>query len=254
MRLLLILSIASYQVQGFAYSSKDIKLSKYEYQNLVKPSLNQIYESYKNLTTKLGKKNKALIDIFDEYDEIKKASLSFQKSCSRPDSPDCVDILDTYLSSYKKISLLIEKDKGFHKAATRYQAYNSNILKTYNHIYNFRYQYKANIHESKKVWPLLKKIEGSYNEFNFLVTKQSLPQIKKHLHLFWSDYIKILFNKVLQAKDRELFKKRLGSLNQSWNVFHVMMTKRNIDVPKDAKQVMLSMHRRWNYILKVTLR
>ncbi len=91
-----------------------------------------------------------------------------------------------------------------------------------------------------------------YSDYNLHLINTMKGPYKEHLLKLWNFYISS-FEKVIIPRGPQSLKKMMKKLNLAWHEFHLIMTKREKDVPGTIKQLVFQINSRWNSSIKLLL-
>lgn len=249
-----------------AYTNEDINLTQAEYSRWVKPQLFSIGQDYRTLMSLLNPHLEDLKLKFSLYQDLLDESQSLQTSCDQTSAENCIKKLNDYinkLGNLIKNSDEVELTETFSDESNRenslltfhhYSIYMSSLQELFFQFLNYKFFIEAGIPPLLKTEVLIKKIEDSFNSFNFYLLSTSDPQFTLALTAYWNSFIKPLQAVVLKESDKSHFLRRLNDFNLRWNILHVELTKRNKKVSNQVITLLNTMHNRWKIILRVTLR
>lgn len=249
----------------FAYSTQNMHLNSFEYNRYVRPQLISITGDYYTLLSIMNPELKALSSLYVNYQKLKKTYRRLELACKAQRRVECSKL------SLKIRDLLISKSSVLN---TRFNLkekdhFNpNNLVSSFDHSLTFRGHYFKlkdlverfhflmifGMFDKNLLYKLKKEIIVSENYFNIYLIELSDNRFRVEFNSFWSEFIKPVNNFILFDDNVKVFKEKLGDLNLRLHFLNVVLTKRNKDVNKQALTLLKVIHRRWNNILKVTLR
>lgn len=256
---------------SLGYTSKNIELTSSEFIRYVKPQLLNISQDYQTLIGLLNPELKPYKSIFSQYHSLKTHDENFKDRCNIKDDLKCSKHLIRILKSLKKILTTLDtghvpedlKNYGFNGVLDsfgHFQSFRNELFDIYLQVFNYSFFYNANIRfkssDSSFYTPELitKRIEQSYNKFNIFLVTSSDKRFKEAFFSYWNSFIKPITRVVLTHNDKNYFLRNLNDYNLRWNILNIELTKRNKPISKQVHTLLNVMHRRWNRILKTTLR
>lgn len=253
-------------LQAGAYSQKDIKLTQAEYIRWVKPQLSSITQDYQTLLGLLNPHITNLKTRFSIFKDISEKKRSFENFCQQAKNEKCIEVINVLARKIGELIKLSEKSELPEDLNTN--SYRENTLHTFDHhlvfigslmdllfqLQNLKFFYDADIPPITTPDFLNKKIEDSFNSFNFYILSSSDPRFFEAFTAYWNSFIRPVQSNVLQEKDKSHFLRGLNDFNLRWNYLHVELTKRNKKIPPSVTTLLTTMHNRWKIILRLTLR
>jgi hypothetical protein len=253
------------------YTSKNIQLTHSEFVRYVKPQLLNISQDYQTLIAMLNPHLKPYKTVFNHYHSLKINDENFRDRCNIKSDAKCSDHLVRILKSLKSILTALDKShppekiknygfNGVLDSFSHFQGFRNELFDIYLQVFNYSFFYKANIKykssNTSYYTPelIIKRIEQSYNKFNIFLITSSDKRFKEVFFAYWNSFIKPITRVVLTHNDKKYFLRNLNDYNLRWNVLNIELTKRNKTVSKQVHTLLNAMHRRWNRILKTTLR
>ncbi len=252
-----------FSLNAWSYAPKDINLSTFEFNRYVKPQLISISQDYQTLVIALNPELKAFKPVAKKLQNIKEKSLSLNLKSSNKDLIiQKYNYLLSELNSIIKLSAkkpILHDKKYFsadelHMSFKYFNAFRASLLNIYQLIENDYSLYKAGIKQIRSGHVLGNKINLLQNDFQTFILAASDNRFKTEFLSFWSDFIRPVNNIVLPQNNQSVFISKLNDLNLRLNVLNVVLTKRNKRISPQTKTLLKIIHRRWNNILKVTLK
>lgn len=250
---------------GFGYSKSDINLTRFEFNRYVKPQLISITQDYYTLVSILNPELKSFRKLSSTYQKLKKLQNKIEVICTQDKIDRCsivtMELIDV-LNSQRNI---LEEKLDFTK---KEQFTADDLLHSFDQLFTLR-SHHLKIQEKAQhfffllqldqlntpaIFEMKKEIVTSENLLNDFLIKCSDRRFRTEFTSFWSDFIRPVNNAILVRDDMNLFEKKLGDLNLRLHFLNVVLTKRNKPISKQAKTLLKVIHRRWNNVLKVTLR
>lgn len=246
---------------GWCYAPKDIRLSDFEFSRYVRPQLISISQDYSTLITSLNIKLKPFKRSNQEIREIHELGLDLK-------SLDSEKVLKSLKSMNEKLEKLItdfssvpERDKETQLSADDLLTINKNftelnrsLFKLYMKIDNLLSFPKEEIIKNINAYELERETLELEVQFHLTMISMADNRFSQDFSRFWMAFLKPVTQQILPNSDKNLFIRKLNDLNLTFNMLNVVLTKRNKPINKQATAILKTIHRRWNNILKVTLR
>ena len=119
---------------------------------------------------------------------------------------------------------------------------------------NFIFFKESNLKNIKPYQTLEADAMKLMNTFYTFIHHSSDTRFRNEFISFWNDFYKVVVFNILTQKDKEMFIRKVNDLNLRLNMLNVVLTKRNHQISKQTSTLLKVVHRRWNNVLKVTLR
>lgn len=254
----------------FFYKSGQIKISNDQYRRYVRPQLVSIVNEYYSLLKKLEPKTTDAIDLKEKVLTLSKQWQAYSRTRC-PGEADCESKREKVAETARLVDKLILKiqSKSITASGPTDEAYMDSEINLTRSIDQLSLQiYRLNhLIEENQLFE-----ETPFAHFNhsrrdigetvtmlkisteLLVTQKLSPIFKKDFDKLWNGYIVVLEQEILDADGPDPLIREMGTLNLSWNTFHMKMTKGNDYFPKALIPHINIMHNRWNSFLKIALR
>jgi len=250
---------------AFCYSQKNIEVTEYEFRRYIKPQLRSITQDYKTLIMSLNPELKYLKKSFVYLRDLQLLQLNVVKKCKTKNNIRCnthmakveTIIKNLLRDSQKKVNLTSNKHLNIDekiKSKTQLELYRQELFNAQVLLRNLSFQRKiSNVSETeyKEFAFLLDKIAVNFHIF---IIKSSDNRFQDELNAFWTNFVKPVTKYILIQDNKKYFENKITTLNITWNTLNVMLTKRNRKISKQTNTLLAIMHRRWNNILKVSLK
>lgn len=254
----------------FFFKPGQIDISKDQYRRYIRPQLVNIVNEYYSLLKKLEPKTSDAIELKEKVLSLSKLWQSYTRTRC-PGESDCKEKRENVAQAARNIDKLILRIQSKSISAegpgneahldseinlTRsidqisLQIYRLNHLIEENQLFEETPFAHFN-HSKRDIGETVTMLKISTE---ILVTQKLSPIFKKDFDKLWNGYIVVLEQEILDADGPEVLLRHMGSLNLSWNTFHMKMTKGNDYFPKTLISHINIMHNRWNSFLKIALR
>ncbi|MEX0799005.1 MAG: hypothetical protein WD025_06155 [Bacteriovoracaceae bacterium] len=262
--------LSFFTLQTVAYDMRNISITEYEFRRYVRPQLKSISNDFQTLFFALNEELDDYKNTYSLFKEINRINLKARKEClsiatsgaSGEISDKCVKILTNMEQLLKKTLkscsgvnnfeskdidlLMVYKDSREYLIQTLSHA----LIKTQNMLFQLRLIGNFGL----DLDGYTDQLNYLYDQFNSFLFKNSDPRFKNELNSYWVNFIRPVENYALHQNKQEFFKKHLTEYNIRWNMLNVKLTKRNYQPSKQVATLLNIMHRRWNNILKVSLK
>jgi hypothetical protein len=162
------------------------------------------------------------------------------------------------LVQLEKSPSLLEKEyftsDNLIESLNSFQLFKQSLFDLYLDYESYQFQIRANTTLAHPFHDLLNEIHSVESIFQHYILLSSDNRFRTEFTSFWSDFIRPVKNKILPQNDKKLFIHKLNDLNLRLNILNVVLTKRNKKINKQTTAILKTIHRRWNNILKVTLK
>ncbi len=254
----------------FFFKPGQIDISKDQYRRYIRPQLVNIVNEYYSLLKKLEPKTSDAIELKEKVLSLSKQWQSYARTRC-PGESDCEQKREKVAQVARDIDKLILRiqSRPITTSGPNDEAYLDSEINLTRSIDQISLQiYRLNhLIEENQLFE-----ETPFAHFNhsrrdigetvtmlkisteILVTQKLSPIFKKDFDKLWNGYIVVLEQEILDSDGPEALLRHMGSLNLSWNTFHMKMTKGNDDFPKALISHINIMHNRWNSFLKIALR
>ena len=250
-----------FTLNGWAYAPKDIKLSDFEFSRYVRPQLISISQDYTTLITSLNPKLKPFKPSNQEIRKVHELGLELK-------SRDPEKVFKNLKSMNSKLEKLIaefssvpERDKETQLSADdlltinkNFTELNRNLFKLYMKVDNLLSFPKEEIIKNINAYELERETLELEVQFHLTMISMADNRFSQDFSRFWMAFLKPVTQQILPNSDKSLFIRKLNDLNLTFNMLNVVLTKRNKPINKQTTAILKTIHRRWNNILKVTLR
>lgn len=246
---------------NYYHSQVSFNENDYSFNRYIRPQVKSILSEFFTIVKKLSQSSIPL-----SIKDLNKKSFYVVKSINSvcPHMPKaCEQQLSSLIKTHKKISTKIlsiqkvlyegktnENDLSkatFLKKILQYDNVNHEILDIVENL-----ELGLNTAYYKNPTHLQHIVEKQYLQSSFLFS-QSITDVKSEVEAVWFGYISFLEKYIEKDYDNAKFLKNIQTLNSSWNSFHMKMIKANYRPTKEVKSLIITMHRRWNSILKIIL-
>ena len=250
---------------ALSYTAKDINLSKYSFNRYVRPQLINIAHDYQTLLIILNPELKSLSQFSKIFSALKTHSLKLQEKYKSKDFEGAevelsksIDKLAAGVKLLEKIPDLKNKKhfttEDVLQSFSQFQEFKKYFYDLYILYQNTLFMVQAKVELPVPLHKIHNQLRTSYTQFNLLLLDTSDERFKKDFIAFWNDFINPVLNLILPHNDKKFFLVKLNDLNLRLNFLNVSLTKRNKKITKQTKTILKIIHRRWNNILKVTLK
>lgn len=248
-----------------AYTADNIHLTDNEFLRSVKPQLNNIKQDYQTLIGALNPALKKYKSTFNHFNTINRKESKFISYCKDFNNSNCIEIIDLYVKEIAAILLNMQnspvpEDTENHPpelilvSFENFQNVRSGLLDIYFQLFQYSFFYQAKIAIKTTPQDFIKRINSLYDQFNIYLIKSSDQRFQEEFMAYWNGFIKPVTRFVLSNNEKSYFLRNINDFNLRWNVLNIELTKRNKKIPKQVSTLLQTMHRRWNNILKTTLR
>lgn len=260
MKIILVAAFTVY-ASAFAYDREHISLSGYEFRRYVRPQLRSISNEFRSLFFALNPGLEDYKSLYSNFRELDSINQSLGEDCVRA-SASCQDLLKKAAILLLEISEELDGNKtpdalgpdsslSFqHKQELLRQA----VARALEQTGNMLFQNILSPAVQADVPAYSSRLNALSVRFNAVLFQHSDSRFKNEINSFWNDFAKPTQNIVLEENDMDFFKQRLTALNLAWNMLHVRLSKRGYTPSKRVSALINIMHRRWNNILKVSLK
>lgn len=252
----------------FAYGPKDINLNDFEYRRYVTPQLTSISQDFITLIMLINPELNDLKPIFSKFRSLHTQLLIADTKCSAKSIERCEKSLNEakkltnqIISHLKTPPSLIDKENfttedimisndHFHKLKNEIYAF-------YLDLDNFIFLKDSQIQNVKSYkgysyFPTQsKKLFASF--FNYIFVSSD-NRFRDEFISFWNEFYTTTIFHILKGGGQKIFLKKLNELNVRLNILNIVLTKRNHKISKPTATLLKVIHRRWNNVLKVTIR
>lgn len=248
----------------FAYMQKDINISDYEFNRYIKPQFKSILQDYQTLLFIINPELKPLKDSFTIKRNIEEATFNLKDTCYIKGADNCfsdieelIDLITKFkIASYEKIDFasiknltLDEKLNAQNKFINLYQQMTS----TQNDLENFLLEGKLLTPKLLNTRELKNQLDKITTMFDMFVLDASDNRFQEMFNIYWSSFVKPATINILIKNNKIYFKDQLNDLNIRWTSLNIRLTKRNFEIPSQAKTLLNIMHNRWKNILRIAL-
>ncbi len=254
----------------FFFKSGQIQITNDQYKRYIRPQLVNIVNEYYTLLKKLEPKTTDAIELKDKVLSLSKSWQVYARTRC-PGESDCESKREKVAEAARVIDKLILRIQSKTIAAPgvvdeAYLDSEINLTRSIDQlslqIYRLNHLIEENQlfeetpfahfnHSKRDIGETVNMLKISTE---ILVTQKLSPIFKKDFDKLWNGYIVVLEQEVLDAQGPEALIRHMGTLNISWNTFHMKMTKGNDLFPKALISHINIMHNRWNSFLKIALR
>lgn len=250
---------------SMSYVQKDINLSSYGFTRYVKPQLINISQDYQTLLFILNPELKSLKPFYRIFSQLKAQSPKIQETYKSNNKDICLEKINSSLQLLRRgmklldsLPQLIKKThfspEDMLKSFNQFHTFKKNFVDLYILYENMSFFIQAGILLPQPIEKINHKLNTSYNQFNILLLKTSDNRFQIEFMSFWNDFIKPINNLILPQNNKRLFVTKLNDFNLRLNFLNVSLTKRNKSINSQTATILKIIHRRWNSILKVTLK
>ena len=245
-----------------AYQLDNIAISEFEFRRYVKPQLKSITNEFQTLLFALNPELKSYKNSYNLFREVNSINQKFRSDCSNK-GEHCIDdlvklekILRRTLDELKPAGELTNSADPQtwltyqHSKEYIYQGVFQAILKAQNML--FQNQIVGNL--GIELITYSDQLNYLYDQFNAFLFKSSDPRFANEFNSFWVNFVRPVENFALHQDNRQFFITRMTDLNMRWHMLNVRLTKRSYTPNKQIATLLNIMQRRWNNILKVSLK
>lgn len=244
-----------------AYETENIAISDYEFRRYVRPQLKSISNEFQTLIFALNPELKDFKNIYTNIRSINRINQKIRRECkvsTKACSPELEKIekeLLKIVKGFAQAKLPESKDLG---ALMSWQhskeLLNQEALRLSQTTQNLLFQKEITGSLPSSLLSYSEELSGLYDRFNVFIYKASDDRFSNEINNFWVNFIKPVENFALLADNKTYFKGRITELNLVWHMLNVKLTKRSYKPNKQVSTLLNIMHRRWNNILKVSLK
>lgn len=259
------------EVDIFQFVTKDeLKMTPFRYRAYIRPQLRSIRSEYYQLLRRVRPGHDYLIDLKTQTEKIETGWRDFRESCPEV-TEGClpgikalhrevqsldIQLLEIQALSFESFSNLddIELEDIFrvmeninHMAAHTYRM--KNTLEYLEMLTETPYLREA---QSKKSFEEDVMRIRTYSEV--LVTSLIPNRHSLMFNLLWRNFIRPIDREILGKDSPEYLMIYLERLNYSFHEFHMRLSKGRHQLSENDLQLVSTIHRRWNTILRVLVR
>lgn len=230
----------------------------------MRPQLTSINNDYFTLVEILSPNGVKYKNYATQVKRIKKEIQSLPSNCSEKAKEICIEKMENLqaqINSFMGERFLFPTQVHSLNFTRSYSDISHFLMRLERHLFNLLLMVSLDKQslqsisltrlEPDKLISIIIKIENDLH----LLYLQNLPKdFKEHLHLFWNQFIRPVSQLILPKKSPDLFIDKMAKYNLSLNQLVMSMTKRQKVLLPRAENLLNVIHRRWNNILKVSLR
>jgi hypothetical protein len=250
---------------AFSYESKDVNLSDFGFNRYVRPQLINITQEYQTLLSLLTPELKTYQNINRVFTNLDQDIIRIKEYYKFKQWDQLSAKVATSLDRFRSIIKTVKKAPYFteHKnfspediliSFKEFQSFKSVLMDLYLRYENIHTLIQAKIILPINITQLQFELNNVYTKFNLFILQSSDNRFREELISFWNDFIKPVHKKILPTNNKVLFIRMLNKFNLRLNFLNAKMTKRNKMISKQMSTILTIIHRRWNSILKVTLK
>lgn len=261
-KILAVLSLIFTISGALAYQQENIAISDYEFRRYVRPQLKSISNEYQTLFFALNPELKDFKSTYSYFRDLSEVALEMKDSC-KESGPGCLrlaqsanKLLGQILKDFSKsptpeLAPFSKRGAVYSDAKEKVQKeLMGALLSLDNHL--FLRSLTGEFPNSIKDFP--HEFNALTDEFSSFLFKTSDERFRNELNSFWVNFIKPIEKYALYANDRNYFRRNLTDLNLVIHMLGVRLTKRSYEPTKQVSTLINIMLRRWNNILKVSLK
>jgi hypothetical protein len=260
LKLLLISKLLIFSLGVHAYPQEAIQINTNEFNRYVPSQFKSIQLDFFNMLEMLSLQ-KLPSGLTSEIIKLTKVLASFKAQCYQ-DNKNCIEIA---AQAKKHLTAILKLDSPklqtyqihelrFHEEFETFKTLN---LSLYFHFVKFNDQYLANSSANliKEAVQINKQIQIWQFQVKQFLTSNILKPYDKFMREFWIHFIDpIDFYFFTTSNQIDFLTKRVTDLNFAINEFSFLVTKKNKISDTSILNLAITLHRRWNSILKIILK
>jgi hypothetical protein len=244
----------------FSFSSfgEVTTISPQTFKQYILPSLKKLVEDYYDLLVKLDPFNKEIISLKKNTIELEKKWQDFTKSCFESMEKCKKDFSLTKNEFVLGNQEVLKVENGFKLTPQISKGItNSRILmaNTISSISDDAHKIIISLDlfkfKRKEFFEITDHLKNMKLNLNILTTGFLANEYQDNFYFIYSNFFKMLENDIIGRSNIELFSRELVNLNISWNTFNMKVPKWKSSLSADSMDLIESMHKRWNSILKL---
>ncbi len=242
---------------SFGAIAENTEITPQTFNSFIIPNLKKLVEDYYTLLVKLDPFNKEIISLKEGTLGIEGKWKSFTNSCFQ-NLENCKkefsSIKNEFLLQNQKI-LKIEKEFKLNPQMVKELTPTKDLMaNTISSISDNGHKiiisldlFKFKRKEFYEITDLIKNIKLN---LEILTTGFLSKEYRDNFYFIYSNFFKMVEDDIIQRSNLELFKREVVNLNINWNTFNMKVPKWKTSLSSDTLELLDSMHRRWNSILK----
>ncbi len=248
----------------FAYSPKDIDITKFEYVRYVKPQLKSIVQSYKTLLIGLTPEIQKISKAFDLKMDFYTFERDIPNTCEQKRGSNCKMHLGPLSDSLQELIVVIDLEIDYKeiknltleekiKAQNARMSLKLQIIKLLETIQELNLQMTIAITKKLSMMDLKKDILQVVSKLDTYLLFLTDNRFRGDLTDFQTSFITPVTKFIILRDNQQVFIQNIDEFNIRLNAIAMRITKYNFPVDNKVKTLINIMHNRWNNILKVSL-